>query len=602
MSRKNTASLLLLVALFLIGLFCVDAARANVTGDIANLVPPETVLLTEIGNFNELKAQFQKTNFYNLYKDPSMAEFVEDIDKKWREKVGELDNRIAEAITKADVLPQGKVAFAIAFDDSPEPQEIPGFLLIAQWGSNLEKIKEAITEEIKKAVNAGAHKKSSDYRSVTIDTIITEGKPQVSYCFIDDSLIGSNNDDLLKFVIARIKGAETPTLANDADYTETKKTVGPDHDIDVFVNIKQLIKTGMVLDNSGQIRMFLTSLGLENVRAFGLSIGLGRSVGNSFTAKGFVKIDGQKMGVCKILDLESDVIRVPDFIPASTSSVSIINMDINKTITELSNVLARFSPPMAAMLYMPLLPPGQDGSPGVQLKNDIIDHLGSKIVIATSIVTSPDGSMAPQFTYSIGLNNRSALEKSLSKVHSMIIAPNNPDARRELLGHTIYLFDLGMFMPGSAAGQQQKWAFTLTDTHVIIGMESAVEQALRTMGTSEPTLNTAKWFVAGKSSLPSTVAIASLQNDAVANEVFWQTLKKQKQEVENNDSKSSVGIGLNSQGNLMFMQKGLDFVDFSLLPDFEKVKKYFGLSVSHLTSRPDGFFMEIKSLDQSPKD
>ena len=86
MSRKNTASLLLLVALLLIDIFCVDAAKANVTGDIAKLVPPETVLLTEIGNFNELKAQFQKTNFYKLYKDPAMTEFVEDIDKKWRQK------------------------------------------------------------------------------------------------------------------------------------------------------------------------------------------------------------------------------------------------------------------------------------------------------------------------------------------------------------------------------------------------------------------------------------------------------------------------------------------------------------------------------------
>jgi hypothetical protein len=122
------------------------------------------------------------------------------------------------------------------------------------------------------------------------------------------------------------------------------------------------------------------------------------------------------------------------------------------------------------------------------------------------------------------------------------------------------------------------------------------------MGTSEPSLNSAKWFVAAKSALPSTVAIASLQNDAVASELFWQTLKKQQQEVENNDSKSSVSVGLSSQGNLLFMQKGLDIADFTLLPDFEKVKKYFGLTVSHLTSRPDGFFMEIKHLDESPKD
>jgi hypothetical protein len=184
----------------------------------------------------------------------------------------------------------------------------------------------------------------------------------------------------------------------------------------------------------------------------------------------------------------------------------------------------------------------------------------------------------------------------------MMIAPNNPDSRRELLGHTIYLFDLGMFMPGSAGGQQQKWAFTLTDTHIIIGMEATVEQALRTMGTSEPSLNSAKWFVAGKSALPSTVGIASLQNDAVANKLFWQAQKTHQQELGNDDSKASAGIGLNAQGNLLFMQKGLDLVDFSLLPDFEKVQKYFGLSVSHLTSRPDGFFMEIKSLDPSPKD
>ncbi len=602
MPCKHTVSLLLLVILFSISLFCAATSGAETIGDIAKLVPPETVLLTEIGNFEELTTQFQKTYFYKLYKDPAMAEFVQDFDKKWRQKVREFDNGIANAIARADVLPHGKVAFAIAFDDTPEPQEIPGFLVITQWGSDLEKIKETITEEIKKAVNAGAHKKSDDYRAVTIDTIITEGKPQVSYCFIDDTLIGSNNNDLLKSVIARIKGAQTPSLADDTDYIETKKAIGPDHDINVFVNIKQLIKTGMILDNSGQIRMFLSSLGLENIRAFGLSIGLGRLTGNSFAAKGLVKIDGQKMGVCKVLDIESDVIRVPEFIPASTSSVSIVNMDINKTITELSNVLTRFSPPLAAMLYMPLLPPGPDGSPGVQLKSDIIDHLGSKIVIANSIETSPDGSIAPQFTYSIGLNNRGALERSLSKVHTMMIAQNNPDTKRDILGHTIYLFDIGMFMPSSASGQQQKWAFTLTDTHVIIGTETAVEQALRTMGTSEPSLNSAKWFVEAKSALPSTAAIVSLQNEAVSNKLFWQTLKKQKKESENNDSKSSVGIGLNSQGNLLFMQKGLDFVDFTLLPDFEKVKKHFGLAVSHLTSRPDGFFMEIKSLDQSPKD
>ena len=184
----------------------------------------------------------------------------------------------------------------------------------------------------------------------------------------------------------------------------------------------------------------------------------------------------------------------------------------------------------------------------------------------------------------------------------MMLAPNNPDARREVLGHTLYIFDLAMFIPGTAPDQQQKWAFSITDTHLIVGIERSVEHALRTMGTSEPTLNSAKWFVAAKSALPSTFGIASLQNDAIGGELFWKTLKEPTSEAENNDPNKSVSIGVNSQGNFLFMQKGLDFVDFTLLPDFEKVKKHFGMTVSHLTSRPEGFFMEIKSIDQSPEE
>ena len=40
-----------------------------------------------------------------------------------------------------------------------------------------------------------------------------------------------------------------------------------------------------------------------------------------------------------------------------------------------------------------------------------------------------------------------------------------------------------------------------------------------------------------------------------------------------------------------------DFADFSLLPEFGVVKKYFGLSAGYGISRPDGFFFEFKYLN-----
>ncbi len=43
-------------------------------------------------------------------------------------------------------------------------------------------------------------------------------------------------------------------------------------------------------------------------------------------------------------------------------------------------------------------------------------------------------------------------------------------------------------------------------------------------------------------------------------------------------------------------QAGSDLVDFSLLPDFDAVRKYFGISTFYGVSRPDGFLFEMKYL------
>ncbi|MHC4438054.1 MAG: hypothetical protein ACYS3S_11895, partial [Planctomycetota bacterium] len=70
-------------------------------------------------------------------------------------------------------------------------------------------------------------------------------------------------------------------------------------------------------------------------------------------------------------------------------------MNIKKAFEELASIFTRFSPQMAAILYMPLSPPGPNGQPGLQLKADIIDHFGSQIILAQSIEKPrPDTSRA----------------------------------------------------------------------------------------------------------------------------------------------------------------------------------------------------------------
>ena len=629
-NNKSLHALMLLCTCALMLLCAPASVNAIELPKTAKLVPPETILLADINNFNQLREQFEKTNFYQLYKDPAMAAFINNFKTKWREKKQESEREFVRTIADAGVLPQGRVAVALVFDEQVQDVNEPPVLVVAQWGDKIDKVKELTDQIVRKAVEDGARRQIEDYRGVEILTIEKKPPKALSYCFIDDCLIASTSPNVLKFVIAQINGAGSTTLADDRDYAATGKAVDPANEgrIDFYVNIKQVIKTELAEDTTGRAKAFIDNLGLNNVTSFGGSVEPAGGPGGSSFAKAILKIDGAKAGVCKMLELESVPVRMPRFIAGSASSVSVVNLNIKKAFDELANILTRFSPQMAAIMYMPILPPGPQGEPALQLKADIIDHLGSQIILAQSIdKPQPDGGTArsaekqpspvTQSVIAVAIDNRNALEKSLSLIHSKMIAPNNPEARRELLGHTIYTVDLSGLLPilgspGRAPMQAPAGpdtpkippaALTVTDTHLIFASESIVEQAIRTLGGSQAeSIGSANWFNKAKSNIPSVVGLAGLQNNAVSGEYFWSTMRQSAKpdKADGKDQSNQVSVGVTSGSlfpQVIFSQAGADLFDFSLLPEFDAVKKYFGLSAFYGISRPDGFFFEFKYLN-----
>jgi len=582
------------------------SAQAETLPRTAKLLPPETVLLIDVDDFQQLKTQFEKTNLYKLYKDPAMAAFVDDAKAKWREKVQKLDdNDIFKTIFSADVWPHGRVATALVLDEQSKDFNEPQIVIITQWGEGIDKIKEAVDKMLQKNIEYGGHQKSSeDYRGVSIKISIDEASSVLNHCFIDDCFIATTNLDLLKFAIAHIKGASSPTLADDTDYNAAMKAVGPHHDIDFYINIKQIIKTILAEDSAGKANEWTANLGLDNIAALGCSVTFARSPGTSGSGKAFLKINGAKKGICKTLETESAVIKAPRFIPASAYSATFFNLNIKKAYDELYSILYSFNPQYAAMMHALDLPDSPEGEPGLKLKSGVISHLGSQIVLSQSI-NKPfsNSSMPTESLVALAVDNRDALEKSLSLLHSKMIAPNNPDARRELLGYTIYLFSppaLPVFTPGmtpmqalseSDAPQIPTLAFTITDTHLIFASEPAIERVIRALSSTDAlSVSSAKWFTSAKSAIPSVVGLATLQDNAASSEFLWWAMK---QAGKAGDTSTSV----NQNPPLMFPQKGFDLCNFSLLPEFDAVRKYFGLSAFYGISKPDGFFFEFKYLN-----
>ena len=146
-------------------------------------------------------------------------------------------------------------------------------------------------------------------------------------------------------------------------------------------------------------------------------------------------------------------------------------------------------------------------------------------------------------------------------------------------------------------------AFTVTNTHLIFASESIIEQAIRMLGGNQAeSISSAKWFNKAKPNIPSVVGLASLQNNAASGEYFWSTMRESKKpdkaDGEGKDNQISVGVtSVSLFPQIMFTQAGADLFDFSLLPEFDAVKKYFGISAFYGISRPDGFFFEFKYLN-----
>lgn len=620
---KSARALLLLFSCAVVLLCSPAGVSAAALPKTAKLVPPDTVLLVNIENFGRLKGQFEKTDLFKLYKDPAMTAFIDSFKTNWRQKIKESDSDLAAIVTDAAAFPEGRAAVALVLNEHLKKTKEPPVLLITEWGDKAAQVKEMVNKIVAKAVEEkGARRQTEDYRGVGITSVTGESSGAMSYCFMDDCMILAANPETMKFVIAQAKGAGSPTLADDEDYNSTLRAVNSSGQgrIDIYVNIKQILRTVTAEDKAGKLKPILTNLGLDNVTSFGLSIDVGAGPGGSSSGKALLKIDGAKKGICKLLEVESGPIQVPPFVTESASSVSVVNLDMKKAFDEMVKILTSFSPQMAMMLNMPLTPPGPQGEPPLQLKTGIIDHLGSQIVLAQSMDESAlkragQGIPQPDSLVALAVGNRAALEKTLLFLHSGMIAPGKPDARRELLGHTIYRVDVGGMLPGFGGGpgtrspmqmppgtgapQMPKLAFTVTDTHLIFASEDAVEKAIRTLGSAgNVSVASTKWFSQAKATIPSTVGMAGLQNSEASGEYIWSALRNIKTPA-GRAGMTPAGVGLAGAASpeMLLSQIGGGLVDFSLLPDFDAVRKYFGLSASYGISRQDGFFFEFNYLN-----
>ena len=115
-------------------------------------------------------------------------------------------------------------------------------------------------------------------------------------------------------------------------------------------------------------------------------------------------------------------------------------------------------------------------------------------------------------------------------------------------------------------------AFAVIDSHLVISSEKTVEKSIRILNSSEQSgLETKKWFRVAKSKVPSQSGFVSLKNHVEEMEYLWFVFKNLPK---------------------LDKDKNPDRIKVELLPDYNAVKKYFGLYIGHGNSKNEGVFVD----------
>lgn len=312
--------------------------------------------------------------------------------------------------------------------------------------------------------------------------------------------------------------------------------------------------------------------------------------------------ESERKGLLKILAGEPRETTPPPFVPADAVEFQRWRMDGQKTWSTLTSALNEISPTIMSSMDFIL---GTADAAGKQmdekfdLKRQVIGNLGDDLI---TYKKKPRGTKLAELSEPpelmlVGAKNAEEMVNALKIVMSALTGGGKPPGEREFLGRKI-------FTVTSMAGPQldptnpkyRKMHLASSGGYVLIANDEAVLEEYLRAGEAQPKalrevpgLTEALQRVTG----PGT-SLVGYQNQVEMQRTTFELMK------QNPDSgKESPVSGMTpvpeSFGMAMPEQSLKEWVDYSLLPPFTDVEKYFHFTVYGGSANADGLTFKVFS-------
>jgi hypothetical protein len=523
----------------------------------------------------------------------------------------------------------------------------PQGIVLADMGDNAD----AAKTMLKKLVNHGVEEKGMKrlrrtVRGVRLLILLPEGTKRPDddaeiteelpiYGFKGNTFIFSTDFKLVRDVLGLMDGADRPALSGNASYRQVMRKLGKG-DVAVFLDIQSLIK--MSVDESGGQRAerdtaLIRTLGADALRGLGAVVQVAPRGNEQFRIKMLLGVKGEPRGLVKMLMPTAASTSPGRLLTKGLAGFLVANYDLGKMYDQLCTMIRKAQDmdiDKVIQTAMQATKPPIGGEP-VNLRKEVLEQLTGPITITSRLTkpyTAPDSSST---TIAVGVRNAGVLDSALNRIHNIIISGGDPQQRRKLRGRNVYLLlggnpfglMLGMAMGGRPARRAPGAAFAVADDNFVMGTPATVEQSIRDLGRKDiEKIGSDPMYQHASRYIPDQAAMYAYQNSQITTAASWEQLRAAAKAAAKNPRGARVrGRDPNARGpdnidgvdvdrsevypgesmvpdlalQLMLTQLR-EFVDFSALPDFAAVKKYYGATVAYIKGSDEGVFAEIIQL------
>lgn len=625
MKRVSTFLAVLLLPL---GLFAAAVPSPD------KLLPADTLAVFTIPDYTKASATWSQWPGTLLWKDSSMKAFTEKFNTKFdTDVVKPLEREFGIKFSDYTSLAKGQVTLAFTPNGwSPaQPDSSPGFLFLVDTRDQSGSLKTNLATLKQKWIDSGKQVRGEKIRDVEFTTLIfssddvsktldkalpdpnsgfetldapkTKKAPTKVEWTVGQSgsllIMGNATKEIEKILIRQADGA-VPSLSEQAAFAGNYNSLFRDSMAYGWLNIKAIVGLftkgggGGGADKLGPEQIF-SALGLTGLQT--LAFHMQHQPEGSHIGFQLSVPESARKGLFKILVADAKESAPPPFVPADAVKFTRWRLDLPKAFEGLENMVKDVNPTYGNLLKTVIDMAGKDKDPNFDLRKNLIANLGDDIVTfekAPRKQTLAD-LQSPPSIFLIGSPKPEMLASSLKAVTSVMPQGGGSSKikEREFLGRKVYSMPLPPSQnPGGGKPIDRSLHYAASGSYVAMSTDVAMlEEYLR--GNESKSLRE----VAGLADAAQKVGgmgtgLFGYENQRETMRALVETMKKESGSLANLLSGSQLagrlGMGDDSK-------KFKEWFDFSLLPSFDQIAKYFSFNVWSGSVNAEGLNFKVFS-------